>query len=420
VLAIRRLDRRTRRLVFVAGMASYLDAGALVASGLAIGGFYVDGLGLDAAAIGTLLGLQTMAFAVGAVIGGRLGDRTGRRRVLVASLLVYAVGVAFLAAAGGTTSLAVGVVLSGLAIGGDLPTSLALVGEEAPRGAKGTVVALTQLMWVSGIAASGLLGLALADLGLLAGRLLYVHLLVVAVVVLVLRLGLRESAEWAAETLRSGPRDHRRPTPWAAARTVAWPIPVVLAAYYTAWNVGANTLGQFKPYLWIEVMGGTPRGAALLILLPIPVGLVLAVVFLLVVDTPARRRWMVGGAVVSTGGWLLVAIWPAPGPFVALTVAFVVGASVSGEVAFKVWAQQLVPTLQRATVQGATMALARVVAAAAATVTPLVAKADPQVLFAGLLVASLGATAACWWLANRAPADVALSPGSTGGPPAPA
>jgi inositol transporter-like SP family MFS transporter len=423
VLAIRRLDRRTRRLVVVAGMASYLDAGALVASGLAIGGFYAEGLDLVPAAIGSLLGLQTLAFAVGALVGGRLGDRWGRRRVLVASLLVYGVGVAVLFAAGGTTSLAVGVVLSGLAIGGDLPTSLALVAEEAPLGAKATAVALTQLLWVGGIAATGLLGLLLADLGVLAGRLLYLHLLVVALVVLLLRLRLGESGEWAAERGRAGARDPRRGTPWAArraaARPMAWPVPLVLTAYYTAWNIGANTLGQLKPYLWIDVMGGTPRGASLLILAPIPLGLVLSAVFLLVVDGPARSRWMVAGALVSTAGWLLVAVWPTPEAFVVLIVSFVIGASVSGEVAFKIWAQELVPTLLRATVQGSALAVARVAAAAVAAVTPAVATSDPQALFAGLLVASVGATVACWWLAARAPAIGVLSPSSSAAPPAP-
>jgi MFS transporter, SP family, inositol transporter len=65
----------------LAGMASYLDAAALVTSGIAIGGYYAGPLQLGAGAIGSLLGLQTLAFAVGALVGGRLGDRFGRRTV---------------------------------------------------------------------------------------------------------------------------------------------------------------------------------------------------------------------------------------------------------------------------------------------------------------------------------------------------
>src|SRR6478735_7459419 len=86
--------RRPVSLTFTAGMASYLDSGALAASGFAIGGFYVGPLGLDTLTIGVLLGLQTLAFAVGAVAGGLLSDRLGRRRVLLAALFLYAAGVA--------------------------------------------------------------------------------------------------------------------------------------------------------------------------------------------------------------------------------------------------------------------------------------------------------------------------------------
>ena len=65
----------------LAGMASYLDAGALSTTGVAVGALYAPALGLTAGSIGALLGLQTLMFAVGALFGGRLGDRFGRRRV---------------------------------------------------------------------------------------------------------------------------------------------------------------------------------------------------------------------------------------------------------------------------------------------------------------------------------------------------
>ena len=70
-----------------------------------------------------------------------------------------------------------------LAISADLPASLALVAEEAPPGSKGRLVALTHLLWVAGIGSTGVLGWLLADLGALAGRLLYLHLLLIALVV---------------------------------------------------------------------------------------------------------------------------------------------------------------------------------------------------------------------------------------------
>lgn len=385
-------------------MASYLDAGALVASGLAIGGFYARGLPLGDASIGLLLGLQTLAFAVGAVVGGRLGDSLGRRRVLLASIVLYALGVAVLAAAWDTTTLAIGVVLSGLAIGGDLPTSLAMISEEAPAGSKGRLVAFSQFLWIAGIAGAGMLGLVLADLGVTAGRLLYLHLLVVALVVLTMRLDLRESSEWAAArdvhladvAAHPPARAHeRRGWSFRGLRGPTTSTVLALGFYYTAWNIGANTLGQFKPYLWIEVMGGSPRGASALILLGLPLGLLLSAAFVVVVDTRARHRWIMAGALTSLSGWLVITVWPTREAFVYLAVSFAAGASMSGEVAYKVWTQRLIPTMSRATVQGATLAVARVVAALAATATPLVVNADPRALFGTVLLLSVVATALC-------------------------
>jgi inositol transporter-like SP family MFS transporter len=129
--------RRPWKTATLAGMASYLDAAALVTSGVAIGGSYAEPLGLDAATIGFLLGLQTLMFALGALFGGRIGDRFGRRRVFTSSLLLYAVGVTLLLIVAAPWMLYVGVVAVGLAIGADLAVSLALINEEAPPGRRG-------------------------------------------------------------------------------------------------------------------------------------------------------------------------------------------------------------------------------------------------------------------------------------------
>ncbi|HET9222944.1 MAG TPA: MFS transporter [Roseiflexaceae bacterium] len=108
-----------------------LDAGAIVTTGTALV-LYQSTLNLNEVAIGILSGLLTLFFALGAVVGGWLGDRFGRRRVFTASLVLYAVGITALMAALHPAMLYVGVVLSGIAIGADLPVSLALIAEEAP------------------------------------------------------------------------------------------------------------------------------------------------------------------------------------------------------------------------------------------------------------------------------------------------
>lgn len=396
-----------RRLTWTAGMASYLDSGALVASGLSIGGFYVTPLGLSPFQVGFLLGLQTLAFALGALIGGRLGDRIGRRTVLLASLTGYAAGVALLAIAQAPPALAVGVTLSGLAIGADLPSSLALVAESTHTRKAAHIVA-TQLLWVTGLGVTGMLGLLLAPLGELAGRLLFIHLLVVSIVVVLLRVNLRESPEWAAargaerayqaSVVRARPAHRQQPgiEPNPPQGRVSAAV-AAITLYYLLWNLGANTLGQFRPYLWTQLMGGNERGAAALILLSLPIALGGGLLFANKADGATRDRWVWWGSVLTALGWLTAAVSPTPAAFVVLVVCFAAGASVSGETIYKIWVQEAVPTLQRATVQGATIAAARVLAGAFALITPTVALAAPHALFIGLCVCQLAAT----WTAMR-------------------
>lgn len=400
-------------------MASYLDSGALVASGFAIGGFYVDPLGLDSLTVGSLLGIQTLAFAAGAVVGGMLGDRLGRRKVLIVSLGLYACGVAVLAGAHGVVTLALGCVVTGLAIGADLPSSLALIAEETPtRKARSLVVA--QLLWVAGLGATGILALLLADLGELAGRVLFVHLLLISLAVLAMRLNLPESQEWRrarhpavrrrlpsraqsphAEA-GAGASPSRLTAPWTTPRVLVAPVAVAITAYYTLWNLGANTLGQFRPYLWTQVVGGTERGAAVLVLLAVPIAVVGGLFFSSVADGPRRTRWVVAGSLVTAAGWLTVSVAPTPGGFVALVICFAAGAAVSGEAMYKIWVHELIPTGTRATVQGASLAVARVVAALFAFATPALASARPGALFAGLCAAQVAAAVMATRLSSSA------------------
>lgn len=402
------MNSESRWVVATAGMASYLDAGALVATGIAVGGFYADSLSLSDATVGLLLGTQTLSFAVGAALCGRIGDRSGRRNVLLLSLVVYAVGVAVLAAAGGPGALTAGVVLTGIAIGGDLPTSLALISESVEPGHRARAVAISHLLWGAGTVSTGLLAFALAETGALAARVLYLHLFLVATVVLLLRLRLRESAEWrrarqladfALETRDPRRAAHDSEGFAALLRGPAAPAAIALGLYFSLWTLAANTLGQFTPYLWIQLLGGSPRGAAGLILVLLPLGLAGAVLFVRIVDRPSRRRWVAGGSVLSCAGWVAIVIQPTPEAYVLLVVTFVLGASLSGEAIYKVWMQEMMPTLVRATAQGATLATGRVLAAVLGVFTPLLAQGDLRLFLGGLLLANLAATAiAVWWI----------------------
>ncbi|MFJ7296476.1 MFS transporter [Streptomyces collinus] len=392
--------RRPWRTATLAGMASYLDAAALVTSGIAIGGYYAGPLQLGAGAIGSLLGLQTLAFAVGALFGGRLGDRFGRRKVFTLSLVLYAAGVLLLLMAVGPGLLYAGVLATGLAIGADLPVSLALVSEEAPAGKKGAMVVFSGMLWLAGIVVVLVLSSFMGVQGVPGGRILFAHLLVVAVVVLLLRLGIGESAEWTAARRAAAPRTTARSENIEFGRIrdlFRAPASSALLAtglYYATWNLGANTLGQFGTFLWTALAGGEVAQFSRLTLVGLPVGFAAGLLFMRVVDKPSRHAWFAVGSGLIVLAWGLPAVL-GPSRFTLVAVMFLsgLGNSFAGEAVYKVWSQELFPTLLRATAQGVTMAFTRAVAGLAALGTPAFALGHTRLMFAVLFGLALAAAA---------------------------
>jgi len=93
----------------LAGMASYLDAGSIVAlgAGLAIFQSYLN---LSDKAIGALaaIGPNAIGCAIGALGGGWLGDKLGRKTIYQYDLIVYALGILCIALAINQTMLFLG------------------------------------------------------------------------------------------------------------------------------------------------------------------------------------------------------------------------------------------------------------------------------------------------------------------------
>src|SRR3954469_14773132 len=125
----------------LAGMASYLDAGSIVAIGAGMTLFQKT-FSLSDSAVGTLaaIGPNAIGCALGALIGGWLGDKLGRKRIYQYDLIVYAAGILCIACAVNREMLFLGTIVVGLAVGADVPTSLALVGEFAPAKARGKLL----------------------------------------------------------------------------------------------------------------------------------------------------------------------------------------------------------------------------------------------------------------------------------------
>ncbi|MFD8568007.1 MFS transporter [Streptomyces sp. NPDC059639] len=397
-----RPPHRPWRTAVLGGMASYMDAATIVGTGTALV-LYKDRLGLTPWTIGALSSILTLGMAVGAILGGRLGDTLGRRRVFTYDLVVYIVGLALLVAAVNPWMLFTGVALAGLSMGADIPTSLALVAEEAPADKRGRLVAFSQVLWSCGGFAAYLIAYLVSDAGSLGARIIYGHVAVVALVVLVLRSRLRESREWLdeRERQRSAAAERVREDSW---RTLLHrPLLVALLGlglFYAIGNLVANTFGQFQAYLFTEVAGSTVSTATLVGMCAYPLAFVAVWVFMRYVEGPGRKvLFTVGILLMACGIGANLVFSVSTTTLILLKLCITIGSGLAGEVIFKVWAQEFFPTLIRGTAQGIAIAFTRFAAAGFALVTPAIAAVSPAALMSVLLAAVLLSGLLAWlWI----------------------
>ena len=92
--------------------------------------------------------------AAGAMLGGRLADLFGRRRLLIATAIIFGVGAIVCAAATSVVILIVGRIIVGLGIGLSSGTVPVYISEVSPADARGWQVSLFQLAITVGILAA--------------------------------------------------------------------------------------------------------------------------------------------------------------------------------------------------------------------------------------------------------------------------
>src|SRR4051794_33571329 len=191
-----RRDRAWRTTV-LAGLASYIDAGSIVAgaAGLAL---WAEHFHMTSGTVGAIGAFSSNAISagIGALVSGFLCDRHGRKRIYQWDLLVYAVGILTIICAASPTMLVAGYVLTGLAVGADVPASWTLISEQAPDGKRARHTGMAQVLWGLGPLVVLAMAFVLADLGLLGIKIVFAPLLVVSLVLFFLRRRLPESRRW--------------------------------------------------------------------------------------------------------------------------------------------------------------------------------------------------------------------------------
>jgi MFS transporter, SP family, inositol transporter len=382
------ITRKQWKWAILAGMASYIDAGSIVALSAGLALFETE-FGLSSGALGALaaIGPNAIGCAVGAFIGGRLGDKLGRKRIYKYDLLVYAAGSLMIALAFNSPMLFIGTFIVGVAVGADIPASLALVGEFAPAKARGKLLGFTQVAWGAGPLVVLLLAFVLAPLGMLGIRIVFLHLVVVAIITWALRQGLSESARWEEASTSQAPASQRLRSLFRGAHLQAllWTMSI-----YTFWNLAAGTKGLFNPYIIKSLGVGDQAVSVGLTALGFFLGMVATVVlFMRLADrSHATRKRMWGiGALMELLAFGIYLVFPFNTPVViANLVLWAVGAALAGEAMYKVFSQELFPTILRGTAQGITFGTARVVLGIWSLFVPALATAGIEPVASLLLV----------------------------------
>ena len=368
------ITRQQWKWSVLAGMASYLDAGSIVALGAGLA-LFQSYLNLSSFAVGALaaIGPNAIGCALGSFIGGRLGDKLGRKRIYQYDLLVYAAGILCIALAVNPAMLFIGTFVVGVAVGADVPTSLALVGEIAPANARGKLLGLTQVAWALGPVIVLWMAAALASFDILGIRIVFLHLFVVAIVTWALRRGLTESERW--KTAKQSSRTQiRKLFSGINLKALIW-----TATIYLFWNLAAGTAGIFNPYI-IKTLGAGSQAASVAItsIAFLVMILVTIMIFMRFSDRNYKTRKILWGtgAVMQIGAYSLFLVLPFNIPvIIANIVLFAIGASLAGEAFYKVFSQELFPTLLRGTAQGFTFGVARTALGIWSFFVPVLAKA---------------------------------------------
>ena len=388
-------------VTIVCGMASYIDACAIIGSGIALV-IYQHSIGITPEQISDLSFWLIICIAAGALVGGRLGDRYGRRSVFIVTMVMIVAGSAMLSFMVSFKGLLIGTIIVGLGAGADLPVSLASIAEVATNENRGKLLGFSQIMWILGILGALICASFVGDLGRIGGQIMFGQVGVAAFITLILRLGIPESVKWKtarAERIAGiNTIQAKRATILDLLKAPFLKPFIVLLIFYTATNLGANTNGQFGTYLWVNVVGTGVEFASRINLISLFVSFIWSYWFMRISDTPKRFTYYQIGAVAIVFMFLVPAIFG----FTILTLIISgllggIGLGFSFEAIMKVWTQESFPTLLRTTAQGAIITTARIFAAWLALNTPQMMDSNPKGLFYFLAGISFVGLVVAWF-----------------------
>lgn len=391
------------RNTILAGLANYIDAGSIVAGSAALA-LWKSQYGLSDTFLGLIAAFSANAISagIGALIGGILCDKYGRKRIYQFDMLFYAFGMLWLVFATAPWMIVLGFVLVGVSVGADIPASWSLIAEQAPDTQRGKHSGVAQGLWYLGPVVVLISYLILEPLGILAARIVFAHLAVLAVALTLLRSRMKESERWqAAKRVEAGSPTAVPSQDWRIlfqpqhVRSMAF-----LVGMYGLWNLWAGTNGFFFPYI-LRTVGNQTQGMSVALQAG---GFILSMlsiyfVFMQFSDRVNQRLLFGTSAAMQIAGMVLLAIFPltlATAMIYILLMQF--GGGFGAQSFFQLWSAEQFPTQIRSTAQGLTFAIVRVGLGCWSFFVPILTSTGFHTLawiLTGFLVAS-GAVGLIW------------------------
>ena len=377
------MSKGSLKSTIAVSLTNFLDAGAIVAgaSGLTLWQNY---LGLSEVHLGWLnfISANCLGAALGAILGGFLADRYGRKFIYTYNLLVYMVGVLLIICSANFPMLLAGFLVTGISVGIGVPASWTYISESSENDKRGRNICISQMSWGFGPMIILLLGMFFAPGGYLSGwvesvargiggaglsqeavdvfssRIVFFALLVVALVAWILQRRLEESSAWQAS--RDAARRKGEDTGIlhafkllfsnkTAVRTV-----VYLATIYLCWNLVASVLGFFQPHIY-ETAGGISNEQANWMNC-IQWAIIVAVTFLLskVIDKTSHKLIYILGLLFAISAWVIIVTVGVNGQagLWLFTILWGIEGGMSVQIFYALWGSELFPAKFRAGAQG--------------------------------------------------------------------
>lgn len=365
-------------------LTNYLDAGAIVAgaSGLSLWKDYLD---LTEVHLGWLnfISANCLGAAVGAIIGGFMADKFGRKAIYTYNMLIYMTGVLLVMLSVNFPMLLAGFLITGISVGVGVPASWTYISESSEINNRGRNICISQMSWGIGPMIILLLGMFFApggylfswieglahavagtdisgvELNVFSSRVVFFSLFIVAFIAWNMQRKLEESAEWKAqkeaeargEAKKAGLIDNIAVlfTNNVAVKTVAF-----LAGIYLTWNLVASVMGFFQPHIY-ETAGGVSNEQANWMNC-IQWAIIVGTTFITsqLIDKMNHKILYILGLAFALAAWFIIVAIGVSGPAGLWSFAILWGieGGISVQIFYALWGTELFPAKYRAGAQG--------------------------------------------------------------------